>query len=100
MIGANLYLESSFRYGAPPPQQGYGAPAPGYNPAFAPGGPPPGADPNLWSWFKVSMCLKLLKEKELTIRNWAKRLGFLTLPLHGFTFLAQVQFQTLMIMHL
>ncbi|XP_030841011.1 programmed cell death protein 6 [Strongylocentrotus purpuratus] len=38
-------------YGAPPPQQGYGAP--GYHPAGAPGGPPPGADPTLWSWFKA-----------------------------------------------
>lgn len=55
-------------YSAPPPQGGYGAPPPqggGYGgpPAYggaAPGGfsspqsqrgPPPGADPQLWSWF-------------------------------------------------
>ncbi|KAG6814331.1 hypothetical protein H0H93_012992, partial [Arthromyces matolae] len=48
-------------YGAPPPPHGYGAP-PGHSvsittrqPGFAaPGGhqpPPPGADPQLWSWF-------------------------------------------------
>ncbi|TCD67765.1 hypothetical protein EIP91_011951 [Steccherinum ochraceum] len=55
-------------YGAPPPQQGYGAPPPqqGYGGGYgAPGGyggpggfggnappvAPPGADPQLWSWF-------------------------------------------------
>ncbi|ORY88528.1 hypothetical protein BCR43DRAFT_466634 [Syncephalastrum racemosum] len=53
-------------YGAPPPPQGqagYGAPPPpggayppqqqGYGQAHPPQGPPPGANPQLWSWFKA-----------------------------------------------
>ncbi|KAJ7288819.1 hypothetical protein C8J57DRAFT_1643044 [Mycena rebaudengoi] len=46
-------------HGAPPAHGGYGAPPPaggpgGYGGGFAPppaSGPPPGADPQLWSWF-------------------------------------------------
>ncbi|XP_054762638.2 sorcin-like isoform X2 [Lytechinus pictus] len=45
--GAPHAAQAQPGYGAPPPHQGYGAP--GYNP----GGPPPGADPTLWSWFKA-----------------------------------------------
>lgn len=49
-------------YGAPPPAQGsyggapgagYGGAAGGFAPAAASRGPPPGADPQLWSWFQA-----------------------------------------------
>ncbi|CAO1623133.1 unnamed protein product [Sympodiomycopsis kandeliae] len=67
--GQNNYQQQNSGYGAPPPQQGqgYGAPPPpgggGYGGAGGSvygqrpqaynqsTGPPPGADPQLWSWF-------------------------------------------------